>query len=52
MNTPTDDLDRRLVMATQSGLPLVPRPYHQLAEQLGIPAQEVRLFLDSSVLLA
>jgi DNA-binding Lrp family transcriptional regulator len=54
VNTPTDDLDRRLVMATQSGLPLVPRPYHQLAEQLGIPAQEVmarmRRLLDSGII--
>jgi DNA-binding Lrp family transcriptional regulator len=36
-----DDLDRQLVVATQTGLPLVPRPYHALGEQLGIPAQEV-----------
>lgn len=31
------DLDRRLVLATQSGLPLVARPYHWLADELGIP---------------
>jgi DNA-binding Lrp family transcriptional regulator len=37
-----DDLDRRLIVATQGGLPLVPRPYHALAEQLGIAAVEVR----------
>ena len=36
-----DDLDRRIIAATQSGLPLVPRPYHALAETLGVPAQEV-----------
>ncbi|MBK7355909.1 Lrp/AsnC family transcriptional regulator [Propionivibrio sp.] len=35
------DIDRRLVLATQGGLPLVPRPYEQLGEQLGIPADEV-----------
>lgn len=29
------DFDRRLIAATQQGLPLVPRPYAQLAEQLG-----------------
>ena len=36
-----DDLDRRLVVATQAGLPLVSRPYHALGEQLGIPAREI-----------
>jgi DNA-binding Lrp family transcriptional regulator len=36
-----DPIDRELVVATQSGLPLVPRPYHLLAEQLGIGAEEV-----------
>ena len=41
MNAP-DDLDRRLVIATQAGLPLVPRPYDQLAEQLGTTAAEVK----------
>ena len=41
MSTP-DDLDRRLVIATQAGLPLVPRPYEQLAEQLGTTAAEVK----------
>lgn len=37
-----DELDRRLIVATQAGLPLVPRPYHALAEQLGIAPDEVR----------
>lgn len=36
-----DELDRRIIQATQEGLPLVPRPYHQVAEQLGVTAQEV-----------
>lgn len=36
-----DATDRRLVLATQAGLPLVPRPYHALAEELGLPAAEV-----------
>lgn len=36
-----DELDRRLIVATQAGLPLVPRPYHALAEQLGIAPDEV-----------
>ena len=40
MNAP-DDLDRRLVIATQSGLPLVPRPFAALAEQLGLSESEI-----------
>jgi DNA-binding Lrp family transcriptional regulator len=38
---PIDTLDRRLIQATQAGLPLVERPYHTLAEDLGIPAGDV-----------
>ena len=37
-----DAIDRRLVIATQAGLPLVPRPYHALAQQLGLAADEVQ----------
>lgn len=36
-----DDTDRALIVATQGGLPLVPRPYHAIAEQLGLSADEV-----------
>jgi len=36
-----DDIDRTLIVATQGGLPLVARPYHALAEQLGLSADEV-----------
>lgn len=36
-----DSLDRELIVATQAGLPLVPRPYHALAEALNVPAEEV-----------
>jgi DNA-binding Lrp family transcriptional regulator len=38
---PVDALDRRIIQATQAGLPLTPRPYHRLAEQLGLDAEEV-----------
>ena len=41
-----DDTDRRLVRATQAGLPLVHRPYHALAEQLGLDAAEVEARLE------
>ena len=36
-----DATDRRIIAATQSGLPLVPRPYHAVAEQLGLAPAEV-----------
>lgn len=36
-----DPMDRAIIVATQGGLPLVPRPYHAIAEQLGIPADDV-----------
>lgn len=48
-----DEIDRALVRATQAGLPLAPRPYHVLGEQLGIAAEEVmrrlQAMLDSGV---
>ena len=37
-----DDFDRALMAATQGGLPLVPRPYDALAEQLGVSAEVVK----------
>lgn len=42
-----DDIDRQLIVATQGGLPLAARPYHALAEQLGIPAAEVQSRLQA-----
>ena len=44
MNEPAlpDDFERRLIIATQAGLPLVPRPYDLLAEQLGVSAEAVK----------
>lgn len=36
-----DDMDQRIIQATQAGLPLVPEPYQAVAEQLGITAREV-----------
>ena len=36
-----DELDRRIVLATQSGLPVVAEPYRQIAEQLGISSQRL-----------
>ena len=36
-----DEIDRSLIVATQGGLPLVPRPYHAIAEQVGLSADDV-----------
>ncbi len=33
--------DRAIIVATQGGLPLVQRPYHAIAEQIGLPVEEV-----------
>jgi DNA-binding Lrp family transcriptional regulator len=45
--TPIDPLDRHLIAATQSGLPLVPQPYEALGAMLGLSAQEVQERLAS-----
>ncbi len=36
-----DDFDRRLIAATQGGLPLVPQPYRAVADALGTTEAEV-----------
>jgi len=51
----TDEaLDREIVRALQAGLPRVPRPYHAIAESLGVPAERVmarlRAMLDSGAI--
>lgn len=40
--TTTDDLDRRLILAVQEGLPLVSRPYAAVAERIGTDETTVR----------
>lgn len=40
-NINNSELERRLVVLTQNGLPLVKQPYLQLAQQLGVSEQEV-----------
>ena len=37
-----DDFDRALIAATQGGLPLVPRPYDAVGQQLGVSGLQVR----------
>lgn len=38
---PIDETDRRIIVATQAGLPLAPRPYDVVARQLGLEPEEV-----------
>ncbi len=49
-----DAVDRRLIVATQAGLPRVSRPYDALARDLGIAADDVlarlRCMLDCGVI--
>jgi DNA-binding Lrp family transcriptional regulator len=42
-----DDLDRAIIQATQTGLPLVPRPYQVIAERLGLSSEEVMARLQT-----
>lgn len=39
--TPLDAVDRRIVQATQAGLPLTPQPYAEVAAMLGLTEAEV-----------
>ena len=49
-----DDLDRRIIAATQSGFALVREPFEAVAEQVGVSAEEVRrrmrAMLDAGVI--
>lgn len=47
--TVIDDLDRRLIAATQDGLPLVRRPYDAVGDLLGITGEEVRARLSRMI---
>jgi DNA-binding Lrp family transcriptional regulator len=41
MSARVDAIDRAIVRATQAGLPLSARPYHAVAQGLGLDAEEV-----------
>ena len=49
-----DAVDRRIIVATQEGLPRVPQPYHAIATRVGVSAEEVmtrlRRMLESGVI--
>jgi DNA-binding Lrp family transcriptional regulator len=44
---PVDAVDREIILATQGGLPLVERPYHAVAEQLGMAVPELMSRLEA-----
>jgi DNA-binding Lrp family transcriptional regulator len=44
---PIDAVDRRIIEATQGGLPLVPKPYHALAAGLDLTPEEVMTRLSA-----
>lgn len=46
-----DAVDRKIVQATQSGLPLVAHPYHQIAEELGLRPEDVMARIRRMVVL-
>lgn len=49
-----DEIDRQIILATQSGLPLEPQPYHAVARQVGVSPEEVmarmRRMLETGVI--
>jgi len=49
-----DAIDRQIIVATQDGLPLSPRPYHTVAGELGLEPAEVmrrmKHMLDTGVI--
>ena len=51
---PIDEIDRRIIVATQEGLPLEARPYHAVADSLGIDVADVfwrmRNMLDKGII--
>lgn len=36
-----DDVDRKIINAIQSDFPIAPKPYHELAKRLHLPAEEI-----------
>ncbi len=47
MELKLDPVDRQLIAATQSGLPLVPQPYEAIGAMTGLSSEEVRSRLAS-----
>jgi DNA-binding Lrp family transcriptional regulator len=41
IQAPMDPIDRAIIESTQAGLPLVPQPYHAIAERIGVPPEVI-----------
>ncbi len=41
LTSPIDEVDRRIILATQAGLPLARRPYQLIAAELGLEPEDV-----------
>ena len=54
MSIKLDVIDRAIIQATQAGLPLTPRPYHDIAEQIDVPQEvvmrRIQAMLDNGVI--
>ena len=54
MSIKLDVIDRAIIQATQAGLPLTPRPYHDIAEQIDVPPEvvmrRIQAMLDNGVI--
>ncbi len=46
IDTEIDEIDRRIVFATQKGIPLVERPFDAIGKQIGITANEIKYRLE------
>ncbi len=53
-NTTLDEIDRKIIEATQAGLPVTPKPYHTIAEQLDLEPellmQRIRHLLEQGII--
>ncbi len=54
MSIELDSIDRIIIQATQAGLPLTPRPYHDIAEKIDIPVdvvmRRIQVMLENGVI--
>ena len=49
-----DEIDRKIIAATQNGLPLTPHPYAEVGKEVGLPSEEVmsrmQAMLDNGII--
>ncbi|NMG76753.1 Lrp/AsnC family transcriptional regulator [Aromatoleum diolicum] len=47
VSAPADDIDRRIILATQGGLPLVADPWNEVASKVGVPVDELLVRVEA-----